>query len=91
MGLTKHLGILRRHRNADGTVTETDEPDEKDIGIGFSFILEMIRAKVAVNDLDDQTRHILAAMYFGLTLGHKKTAQGLPLDGAASETGFGLQ
>ena len=82
---------MRRHRNADGTFTETDEPDEKDLGIGFSYILEMVRAKVAVNDLDDPTRHILAAMYFGLTLGHKKTARGLPLESAATETGFGLQ
>ena len=51
----------------------------------------MIRAKVAVNDLDDYQRHIMAAVYFGLTLGHKKTARGLPLELAATETGFDLQ
>ena len=89
--LIQFLGILCRTRAETGEITETDEPREEDIGIGFSFIIEMARAKVAVNDLDDSTRHILSALYTGLQIGHKRTTSGLPLEYSATETGFGLQ
>ena len=46
----------------------------------------MARAKVAGNDLSDAERHITAAFHFGLTLGRKRSGQGLPLDSPAIET-----
>ena len=87
----KISGILCRTRTEDGEILETESPKEEDVGIGFSFIIEMARAKVAINDLDDRTRHIVSALYTGLTIGHKKTTAGLPLTYTASETGFDLQ
>ena len=78
-----------RKRAANGEVTELDEIPSG-FGIGLPFILEMTRAKVAGNDLSDANRHCVAALYYGLTLGRKRTGEGLPLDSPALETDISL-
>ena len=78
--------MLCRKRAASGYVYETADVDQERNGIGFPFLMEMIRAKVAGSDLEDLQRVASAALYIGLQLGHKKTAQGLPLDAPLIET-----
>ena len=74
-----------RKRAANGEITELDEVPTG-FGVGLPFILEMVRAKVAGNDLSDTERHIASALYYGLTLGRKRTGKDLPLDAPAVET-----
>ena len=78
-----------RKRDAQGDITILDEIPTG-FGIGLPFVLEMVRAKVAGNDLCDTTRNIISALYIGMTIGRKRTGTGLPLDNPAIETDNGL-
>ena len=78
-----------RKRTAKGDITTLDEIPTG-FGTGLPFVLEMIKAKVAGNDLDDSERHIISALYTGLSLARKRSGKGLPLDAPALELNTGL-
>ena len=78
--------MLCRNRTASGYVYETENIDAQKTGIGFPFILEMIRAEVAGSDLEDVQRIATSALYFGLHIGYAKNAKGLPLESPVVET-----
>ena len=82
--------MLCRRRAASGYVYEAENLTKEANGIGFPFLLEMMRARVAGNDLSDTERHIATALYIGMYLGHKKTSSGLPLTAPATETDITL-
>ena len=77
-------GILRRTRAANGEITTTSSVGPEH-GIDLPFILQMARAKVAGNDLDDAIRHTITGLYIGMSLSRKRSATGLPLDSPITE------
>ena len=85
-----NLGLLCRKRAASGYVHEAVNVTDETSGIDLPFILEMIRAEVASNDLTDTERHIASALYVGLVIGHRKTSFGLPMQAPATENDIEL-
>ena len=78
-----------RKRAANGETTQLEEIPTG-FGIGLPYIMEIVRAEVAGNDLTDVERHIISALCIGMTIGRKRSGKGLPLEAPALETDASL-